>query len=311
MVKSITGTEMTSSIKTKPDHPHVTEDPIVELPPHFHDPKEMADIFNGVNKAVLFADSFGTIRHFRSNRLLRLMHNYQDALDIRPHRVTHGNVFIHDLEWINLSEGGMSLLDLSTKEWVLHDWARGLPLITIIHAGAIDVNNRLFPVPAENGNIAKAYCDHFFRRLTAIEEMATRNLSQVQRSEYDSRKQHHKYLIIGLPDWGQNWEPRFPHSMTPAEYTLARKSINDRMGNYQRKLWREFKGVLFTPKTSMPNRHRMHLADPDNSRYTNQILRVASRMICSNCRRSLTVGRFIKAEHHHDALLRQGDCVGH
>ena len=72
--------------------------------------------FGESEDVVMFADSFGKPKRFKSRLLFSQGEEFTNALDIRPHKITVEPEPLVNLRWINNSFGGLSLMELSEKE---------------------------------------------------------------------------------------------------------------------------------------------------------------------------------------------------
>ena len=250
-----------------------------------------------------FSDSWGNPKYFKCPQLVSQNGRYIDTIRIDPHRVVNLNKFeVHfSLGWINRAIPGLSmdkLLNNYADELI--SWARNLPIVTVIHLGAVDVNNRVV------GETGKEYGDYVFDFLEQMIESAQVTLSDQEKAIFLRKLQNdHRFLWLGLPDWGMEYTPKYDNSMTPAQYKKARRRINSAMKKNQAKLWRMYKGIIFTPMLSHPQRNNVHLSASDARKFARQIAVVVSRLSCTYCRIEMS-GKFKKCQHAAKALKSEG-----
>ena len=264
----------------------------------------MAEYINDSEHVKMFADSFGSPQYFRCDQL-----ENGTTLAIAPHRIVLDREpdVLFKVGFDNCSAPGMSMRGfILRKRAVIRAWAERLPRVTIIQLGAIDVNNNFI---GESDKPGKAYCDYVFKFLDDIIEIGESHLANDEAENFRvALRTTHRFLMVGLSDWGPNFNPKYETSLTPEQYKKARRKYSSAMDLNRRRLWNSYKGVLFTPMLSHPERNNMHLAPHESTKYAEQILAVCAKLTCTYCRITMS-NKFNKIEHTAD-VLKQGTCVG-
>ena len=147
-----------------------------------------------------------------------------------------------------------------------------------------------------------------FNFLDEMQDIAKRYLTYEETETFErGLRTNHRYIFCGLPDWGENYKPKFPYSLTPAEYKTTRRRLNSAMKDNRRRLWRDYKGVLFTPELNYPARNGVHLTPEETVLYAKQIALVCGRLCCTYCR--IQMSDKFKVEQHKDTTLKSGRCA--
>ena len=125
---------------------------------------------------------------------------------------------------------------------------------------------------------------------------------------FDTKMQQHKFLVVGVPDWGKFGNGYYPHSLDQEEYFNARRSANDGLRNNVRGLWQNHKALLVFPNIEEPVERNLtpndvHLYGNTAWHYGNTIFKIAARLVCHHCQLR---EKYLKEEHHKDFLL--GPC---
>ena len=251
----------------------------------------------------LYSDSFCVRQYFHCDILKYNRARRRDTLLTSPHRMVLPDETKFSFEWDNRSCPGMSMRSfLRSRHAELERWARNLPLVTIIHLGAIDVNNRMV---AATGAAFGHYVLNFLNRM---KDIAKRNLSPQEATTFENKlRQQHRFIWLGLPDWGPDYNPRFQNSLTAAQYKNARRRINATMKNsFRRRLWENHNCVIFTPNTDNPERNGIHLTPAETKKFAQQVARVAARLLCTYCRIEMS-GDYNEDLHQPD-VLKSGRC---
>ena len=251
----------------------------------------------------LYADSFGTRQYFHCDILKLNEDRSRDTLLASPHRQVLSEETNFSFEFDNRSCPGMSMRSfLRSRHAEIERWAKNLPLVTIIHLGAIDVNNKLV---AATGAAFGHYVLDF---LTRMKNIAKRNLSPREAAAFEKKLKHqHRYLWLGLPDWGPDYKPRYQNSMTAAQYKNARRRMNATMKNsFRKRLWEGHNCVWFTPNTDNPARNGIHLTPEETKKFVEQVARAASKLICTYCR--IEMSGDYNEELHKPDVLKSGKC---
>ena len=141
--------------------------------------------------------------------------------------------------------------------------------MTIIHLGAIDVNNQHMMNTGKT--LEKAYCDYVFQFLDNMISTGKRYLTTEESDNFQKGlKTTHRFMLVGLPDWGKDYEPKYAFSLTPDQYHNTRRRLNSAMKDNLCRLWNYYKGVIFTPTINNPERNGMHLAPQETVKYVKQ-----------------------------------------
>ena len=249
-----------------------------------------------------YSDSFGNKKFFKCGLLTCRNSQHPNTLKCAPHRVVLRKDTKFTVGWDNKASPGMSMHSLLTShEGELSEWARNMPICTVIHLGAIDVNNKLVK------DTGKAYGDYVFNFLEQMKIVAKRYLTNKEKESFEEKlREDHRFLLCGLPDWGKDYKPKYSHSLTPKQYKNARRRLNSAMKKNRKKLWREHKCVLFTPELNNPARNGIHLTPKETVNFAKQIATVCGRLCCTYCR-ILMSGKFDK-NHHQAETLKSGGC---
>ena len=119
-----------------------------------------------------YSDSFGARRHFKCDILRSKKGERHDTLLCSPHRIVLPSETKFSIDWDNRACPGMSMRKfLRSRHQELERWARNLPVVTVVHLGAIDVNNRMVTATGA------AYGNYVLNFLSKMKDIAKRNLS--------------------------------------------------------------------------------------------------------------------------------------
>ena len=87
-----------------------------------------------------YSDSYGRPEFFKCDLLTCENSEHADTLKCSPHRVVLPTDTKFTVGWDNKACSGMSMQSfLSSKEMELCEWAKNMPILTVIHLGAVDV----------------------------------------------------------------------------------------------------------------------------------------------------------------------------
>ena len=250
-----------------------------------------------------YSDSFGARKNFHCDILRSKKDKRHDTLLCSPHRKVLPSETKFSIDWDNRACPGMSMRKfLRSRHQELEIWARNMPVVTVVHLGAVDVNNKMVTATGA------AYGSYVLNFLSKMKDIAKRNLSSQEVAIFEKKlKEDHRFIWIGLPDWGQDYRPKFKHSLTATQYKDVRRRLNAAMKkSYRKRLWERHNCILFTPNTDNPERDGIHLTPAETRKYADQIARVTSRMLCTYCRIVMS-GNYNEVMHHPD-VLKSGRC---
>lgn len=249
------------------------------------------------SRISVFADSWLKYNRMKSVKLYR--NTAGNFINLGPHKVELENGYKMQTAMMdNFSVGGMTMDSLLEDENVIQVWGENLPKITIIHLGACDLANE--PIGRDE-SIALNWpkkLKNFINKLKSIARGKVLN-----KSDFDTQIQKHTFLVIGIPSWGDFGQGHYDYSLNSNDHAKARKKANNGVRSNLKSLYEEQKVVVFTPMLDYPFRHGVHLTGISLEVYTDQILQVASKIMCTHCTRS---SAFIIEEHKSQA---EGSCM--
>ena len=160
----------------------------------------------------IFADSY-----LNFGRLFTTSHineNGVNSIRLDPHEYILENGQVVDrARMYNYSRGGCTMNMVLNNSVNILIWANNLPAITLLHLGACDVANEdIGRVTDIRAKFPKKYID-FLQQLKAKGRVAA-----LDKEAFDTKLQHHKFLVVGIPDWGKFGGGYYHHSLDQDEY---------------------------------------------------------------------------------------------
>ena len=153
------------------------------------------------------------------------------------------------------------------------------PLVTILHLGGVELASGQLIKGSE-----KATLGHFVGE--TIENNIVQLISKAANYQVDSRnKEWNKeriFILVGIPDW--HHFRGYAHSLSPDQVKKLRRIINHKLARLMVTLWRIHRVILVKPDINNPRIIGVHLHPEDQLSYNNQILEVAKKTLCNNCK---------------------------
>ena len=238
-------------------------------------------------------------------------------IDISPHRVTlsirpaerslPAYSFVQECHYRQFVKSSLTFdLAVSQKEEI-RKWAMEVPRVTVTHLGSVDVAST--DLAKEKNNIRKLYpemVENFLNKWVNTARDFFKNKPRQLRM-FDAKMKKHKWLLIGVSDWGTSDQIR---GVTAEEHRHNRRLANTGMENKQNKFYRNHRAFIFKPQIDNPEFHNggIHLAPKSQELFLEKIFGVASRLACDFCQ-NWSTEEFIKKDHKE---LREefGKCRG-
>ena len=234
---------------------------------------------------AIFADSYLSNARLHSDMIMDNPDGRR-KLSLGPHMIANSSnpdQFQH-LSYIdNYSFGVAKMTTTCRNERIVHQWANHMPRLTICHLGACDLANGAVGKSDTPRSSIQTHTHQFFNEL----KDAGRRLAGQAR--FDSALTSHQFLLIGIPQWGEYKNVR-EESLEWLDLKKARRPANEGLKRAMSGFWNEHRALLYTPELSWPEftRNRdgtqtVHLSHATQQVYTDQILAMARKMLCSYC----------------------------
>lgn len=249
------------------------------------------------SRITIFADSWLIQRRLKSARIHENCFGKLVVLD--PHEVILENNYIMSTAMLDNFSVGSATMDGYLRDTVLIKiWGENLPNITIIHLGACDLANDAI---GRSTTIKKDWSTKLKEFITKL--ISTAKIDNIDIVKFENKLKNHKFLVIGIPSWGDYGQSLVAGGLNSDAHALARKQANDGIRSNLKTLYEDYNVVVHTPRLNFPHRVKVHLGERSLELYTDQILAVAIRLMCTHCQLSPT---YNKVEH---VALADGSCL--
>ena len=241
--------------------------------------------------AVIISDSYLKYYYFHCDQIV----GNTIQLGTHVHNLDNGTS-LNYLVLNNQSKGGNTINQVLNNSGFIYSWAENLPNITIVHLGACDIANQ----EIDNTKEYKTKILNLMESLTTLGRKHLEN-NENKIKEFDTKMTNHRFLLIGVPDWGEFGDGKYDHSLNGDQYRQLRRKINSTLNNIRSHIWHDYKAAVFTPDMANAKRVGVHLdSKTSSSEYSSQIAKAAARLVCTRCNFNSS---YDKNQHKHDSLL--------
>ena len=247
----------------------------------------------------IFSDSYLNFGHLSTTS--HINENGVNAIRLDPHEFVLGNGQAVDrARMYNYSRGGCTMNMVLSNAVNISIWANNLPAITLLHVGACDIANE------DIGRVEDIRKQFPVKYINFLEQLKARGRNAAFDKEvFDAKLEQHKWLVVGVADWGWFGDGYYAHSLNDADYFEARRLANDGLRANRKGLWQNHKAVLLFPAIERPVERNLtpndvHLYGNTAWNYGNTIFKTMARLICPHCQLR---PKYLEDEHKKEFLL--------
>ena len=203
--------------------------------------------------------------------------------------------------------GGATMNKFLDQKHILKLWGANLPKLTIVNLGGCDIANEAIG-HCNNNDIKKEFSDKVKHFLGALRERARAILPSKDVPKFDTDIINHKFLIIGIPKWGPTGYRLKSGGISKDKWDRQRQLANSGLKSNLRSLLVDYNAYYFMPKMDNACYYKIHFTDPSIQVYADQILTVASKLLCSHCQFKMERRSIIERDYRD--FLEDKSCSG-